>query len=87
MRAQQVWSGPKRGHGAFLHSPMIDELKSSQAMLLAEAAAKSGAGPRTSDGPAKTISVELSEHSAGGSSERVRCKGSPSQSLLVHQSP
>ena len=31
---QSVWSGNRRSLGTFLHSPMLDELKSLEAMLM-----------------------------------------------------
>ncbi|BDA43089.1 probable E3 ubiquitin-protein ligase BAH1-like 1 at C-terminar half [Coccomyxa sp. Obi] len=33
---QDIWSGPRRRYGTFLHSPLLDELKSLEAMLARE---------------------------------------------------
>jgi hypothetical protein len=35
---QEVWSGTKRMYGTFLHSPLLDELKSLETVLMREAA-------------------------------------------------
>ena len=34
LHAQSVWSGQKRMIGTFLHSPMLDELKSLETILM-----------------------------------------------------
>ena len=34
LHVQSVWSGQKRMIGTFLHSPMLDELKSLEAILM-----------------------------------------------------
>lgn len=64
--SQEVWCGPRRQFGAFLHSPMLDELKSLQTMLATGGSGGSAAGGRT---PHRTVSVELSGET--GDSERV----------------
>ncbi len=35
---QEIWSGGRRRYGTFLHSPLLDELKSLESMLVREAA-------------------------------------------------
>ncbi|CAL5224097.1 g6726 [Coccomyxa viridis] len=52
---QSVWSGQKRMIGTFLHSPMLDELKSLENILM-EKVTGGAATP-----PARTVSVRLSD--------------------------
>ena len=66
---QQVWSGSKRAHGMFLHSPMMDELKSLEAMLLSDRIKQGKAGAMPDQDSSRTVSVELSDDSSV--SERV----------------
>ncbi|CAL8465639.1 g5175 [Coccomyxa elongata] len=57
---QDVWCGRWRQYGAFLHSPMLEELKSLQTMLAASAEV-------TGEPPSRSVSVQLS--SEDGDSE------------------
>jgi hypothetical protein len=68
---QEVWSGGKRHSGAFLHSPLLEELKSLQAML-----EEGLPQPLSALKSQRTVSVELSNHS--GDSERVELPMLPS---------
>ncbi|BDA51487.1 probable E3 ubiquitin-protein ligase BAH1-like 1 at C-terminar half [Coccomyxa sp. Obi] len=68
---QDVWCGHRRQYGAFLHSPMLEELKSLQTMLAASA--KNG---ETSVTPSRSVSVQLS--SEDGDSEWVELPMLPS---------
>lgn len=46
---QEIWSGGRRRYGTFLHSPLLDELKSLESMLVRQAAkcsSKAGNGAR-----------------------------------------
>jgi hypothetical protein len=72
---QEVWSGHRRSYGMFLHSPMLEELKSLQAIL----AAKQQHPNSNSDTASRTVSVQLS--SDAGDSERVDLPMLPSLEL------
>ncbi|KAK9918914.1 hypothetical protein WJX75_008012 [Coccomyxa subellipsoidea] len=72
---QEVWSGHRRSYGMFLHSPMLKELKSLQAIL----AAKQQHPNSNSDTASRTVSVQLS--SDAGDSERVDLPMLPSLEL------
>ncbi|CAK0731866.1 hypothetical protein CVIRNUC_000053 [Coccomyxa viridis] len=52
---QSVWSGNRRSLGTFLHSPMLDELKSLEAMLMQRVTGG------TETPPQRTVSVRLSD--------------------------
>ena len=71
---QEVWSGHRRSYGMFLHSPMLEELKSLQAILAAQQHPNSH-----SDATSRTVSVQLS--SDAGDSERVDLPMLPSLEL------
>ena len=49
MRAllQEVWSGPRRLVGSFLHSPLLEELRSLEAMLQRQARKRGGSSSPT----------------------------------------
>ena len=59
---QRVWSGNLRACGTFLHSPLLEELKSLQAMM--EAHLPNQAALRGTLERQRTISVELGKHPA-----------------------
>ncbi len=84
VRAQDIWSGARRRYGTFLHSPLLDELKSLESMLAREAARRARADPgapveRPED---PSVSVRLSGDQFGGP-ERLSLPTLPSMSSNV----
>lgn len=83
---QEIWSGPRRRYGTFLHSPLLDELKSLEAMLARQAAkrAKNQGAAERPDDPSVTVRMS-GDHFEGAQRLSLPMLPSMSSNLAVAQ--